>query len=168
MCSIGDTIVIALNSAQLIMFDTVRSEIVYTNRNLTKTYIKYLKLCRCHGKYYMICHTADLSLQLYSFPNPQFMDSLDNVKSFFVNEDGKVRTLYQNGVVNLFRIKEGGQFELCHPSVSLPQCEEIIGCCLDKTMIRQGEKVWLLSVDKNGGIARLPLKPYTITCVDNF
>ena len=136
MCSIGDTIVIALNTAQLIMFDTVRSEIIYTNRNLTKTYIKYLKLCRCNGKYYMICHTADTSLQLYSFPNPQFMDSLDLVKSFYVHEDGKVRTLYQNGVVNLFRIKDGGQFELCQPPVSIPQCEEIIGCCLDKTMIR--------------------------------
>lgn len=70
MCSIGDTVLIALNTVQLIMFDTVKSEIVYTNRNLTKTYIKYLKICRCNAKNYLICHTADLSIQLYSFPNP--------------------------------------------------------------------------------------------------
>ncbi len=70
MCSIGDTVVIALSSVHLVMFDTVKNELIYTNRNLTKTVIKYLKICRCNSKYYMICYTADASLHLFSFPNP--------------------------------------------------------------------------------------------------
>ena len=52
--------------------------------------------------------------------------------------------------------------------MTIPKCEEIIGCCLDKILIRLAGKVWLLSVDKNGGIAKFPLKPFTFTLVDHF
>ena len=111
MSSIGDTLVIALTSAQLIMFDTVKKETIYTNRNLTKTFIKQIKICKTNSKHYMVCYTADSSLQLFSFPNPQFLDSIDFVQSFFIFEDGRVRTLYENGVISFLRIKDGGQFE---------------------------------------------------------
>ena len=93
------------------MFDTVKKETIYTNRNLTKTFIKQIKICKTNSKHYMVCYTADSSLQLFSFPNPQFLDSIDSVQSFFIFEDGRVRTLYGNGVISFLRIKDGGQFE---------------------------------------------------------
>ena len=74
MCSVVDVVVVALSNCQLLMFDTTKNQVTYTQANFTKTPITSLHILKGHRRTYMLVHTADFSLSVHSFPNPQLLE----------------------------------------------------------------------------------------------
>ena len=85
MSGISGTVIVALSNNQLVMFDTKASEITYTNKHFAKSIINVLTLLQLNDKFYLLAHHEDKSLSLFSFPNPQLLDTFNDVLSFQIS-----------------------------------------------------------------------------------
>lgn len=52
--------------------------------------------------------------------------------------------------------------------IAVKDFEDILAVCNDKAIVKISNRLWLLSVDETGGIAKLPIKPYGSVISDPF
>ena len=70
MCCVVDVLIVALSNCQLLMYDTTKNQVTYTQANFTKSPITALYILKGRKRTYILVHTSDFSLSVHSFPNP--------------------------------------------------------------------------------------------------